>query len=55
MQFILEGFPSIGPVKAKQMIEQFKTLKNIVNASEGDLEKVLGKNTKEIIFNQVSD
>jgi len=48
MQFILEGFPSIGPVKAKQMIEQFKTLKNIVNASEGDLEKVLGKNTKEI-------
>src|SRR3989338_8265321 len=54
MQFILEGFPSIGPVKAKQMIEQFKTLKNIVNASEGDLEKVLGKNTKEIynLFNQ---
>ena len=39
-QFILEGFPGIGPTIAKQLLENFKTLKNILNASETDLEKI---------------
>lgn len=54
LQFILEGFPKIGPVKAKQLISDFKTLKNIANASKQDLEKVLGKHAESIynLFNE---
>ena len=47
IQFILEGFPNIGPKKAKLLLEKFKSLKNIFKASEKDLEKVLGKKAKE--------
>lgn len=42
-QFILEGFPGIGPTTAKKLLKEFKSLKNIFNAKEEDLEKVLGK------------
>ena len=41
-KFILEGFPGIGPKSAKKLLEKFKTLKNIFNASEEDLKKILG-------------
>ena len=46
-QFILEGFPHIGPAKAKALLEKFKTLNNVFNASEQDLEEILGKRAKE--------
>ena len=46
--FILEGFPGIGPATSKKLIESFKTLKNIFNASEQELEKVIGKKSKLI-------
>src|SRR3989344_177981 len=49
IQFILEGFPNICPVKAKALIEEFKILKNIANATKEELEKVLGKNAEEFI------
>ncbi|MCK5450014.1 hypothetical protein KAI32_04055 [Candidatus Pacearchaeota archaeon] len=39
-QFILEGFPGIGPTTAKQLLEKFKTLKEIFNISEEQLEKI---------------
>jgi len=53
IQFILEGFPNIGPVKAKFLIKEFKTLKNIANSSKEQLEKIIGKQAEEIynIFN----
>ncbi|MEK6850193.1 MAG: ERCC4 domain-containing protein [Nanoarchaeota archaeon] len=47
LQYILEGFPNIGPVKAKALIRKFKSLKNIFTASELELEDILGKKTKE--------
>ncbi len=47
VQFILEGFPNIGPVKAKNLIKEFKTLKNIANKSKEELEKILGKQAEE--------
>jgi len=47
IQFILEGFPKIGPVKAKELLKEFKTLKNIANAKIKDLEKVLGKQAED--------
>lgn len=46
MQFIVEGFPGIGPKTAKKLLEEFKTIKNIVNTSIEELEKVIGKKAK---------
>ncbi|MFH1802236.1 MAG: ERCC4 domain-containing protein [archaeon] len=47
LQFILEGFPNIGGTKAKALIKKYKTLSNIFQASEEDLEEILGKRAKE--------
>jgi Fanconi anemia group M protein len=47
IQFILEGFPNVGPVKAKRLIETFGSLGRIFNASEEELGNVLGKLAKE--------
>jgi len=53
MQFILEGFPGIGPKTAKKLLLEFKTLQNIMNADIGDLKKIIGK--KAEIFNIVKE
>ncbi len=39
-QFILEGFPGIGPTIAKQLLEQHKTLNKIFNLSEEELKQI---------------
>lgn len=36
-QFILEGFPEIGPTKSKKLIEKHQTLKKIFNLTEREL------------------
>jgi len=41
-QFILEGFPGIGPKSAKKLLEKFKTLNAVFNASEEELKEILG-------------
>lgn len=46
-QFILEGFPHVGPAKAKQLLEKFRTLNNVFNAPEKSLEESLGKRAKD--------
>lgn len=46
-QFILEGFPNIGPKAAKKLLEKFKTLQNIFEASEEELKEILGKRVAE--------
>ncbi len=38
-QFILEGFPGIGPATAKKLLKKFKTIKATINASEKQLKK----------------
>jgi len=43
MQFILEGFPGIGPKTSKKLLEKFKTIKEIINAPSEDLEREIGK------------
>ncbi len=53
MQFILEGFPGIGPKTAKKLLEKFRTLKEIVNAPLEELEKIIGK--KAEIFRLVEE
>ena len=49
LQFILEGFPGIGPKTAKKLLKEFKSIKNITNASEEELRNILGKKA-EIFF-----
>lgn len=49
LQFILEGFPSIGPITAKKLLTEFKTVKGVMNAPEGALEKCIGKKAQEFI------
>jgi len=46
-QYILESFPNIGPKKAEQLLEKFKTIKNTINANEKELEEILKIKTKE--------
>ena len=45
-QYILESFPSIGPVTAKKLLKEFKTVKNTINASEEELNKILKSKVK---------
>jgi ERCC4-related helicase len=40
--FIIESLPNIGPVTAKKLLEEFKSVKNVINASEDELKKVEG-------------
>ena len=42
-QYILEGFPGIGPKSAKKLLKKYKTLQAIFNASNEELEEILGK------------
>lgn len=43
LQYIIESFPGIGPKTAKKLLSKFKTIKNIINASEEELREVIGK------------
>jgi len=42
-QKILESFPGIGPIIAKKLLQEFGSIKKIVNASEKEVSKILGK------------
>lgn len=44
--FIIESLPNIGPVTARKLLEEFQTVKAIVNASEEDLKKIEGIGNK---------
>lgn len=43
MQFILEGFPGIGPKTARRLLKKFKTIGKIINASQEELKEIIGK------------
>ncbi|HEB47241.1 MAG TPA: RNA helicase, partial [Candidatus Pacearchaeota archaeon] len=46
VQFIIEGFPGIGPKTAIKLLKKFRTVKNIVNAPESELREVIGKKSE---------
>jgi ERCC4-type nuclease len=51
-QYIIESFPNIGPKKAELLLKKFKTINNIINATEEELNEILknsSTNFKEII------
>ncbi len=43
MQYILEGFPGIGPKTAKKLLDKFGSIKNILNLPIEELKKTIGK------------
>lgn len=49
LQFIIEGFPGIGPVSAKRLLKKFKTLKGVLEAPAELLEETIGKKAHELI------
>jgi len=42
-QFILEGFPEIGPTSAKELLKKFGSLNKIFSAKEKELDEILSK------------
>tara|TARA_Y100000310_G_scaffold345234_1_gene462980 strand:+ start:3338 stop:4024 length:687 start_codon:yes stop_codon:yes gene_type:complete len=42
-QFIIESFSGIGPKTTKKLLKKFKTIKNIINASQEELKEIIGK------------
>jgi len=53
MQFILEGFPGIGPKTAKKLLKEFRSLENIFKTSKKELKNSIGK--KSDIFNLIKE
>ncbi len=49
MQYVLEGFPGIGPVTSKKLLEQLGTIQEIMNASEETLRKIIGEKANIIL------
>ena len=53
--FIVESLPYIGPVSAKKLLEEFKTISRVFNASKDELKQVDGigdkiaENIREVI------
>lgn len=53
LEFILEGFPGIGPKTAKKLLSEFKTLKNIMETPLKNLKKTIGKKAEIFkLFNE---
>lgn len=49
LQYILEGFPGIGPKTAKKLLKKYKTIKKIMNLDYEKLKEDIGKKA-EIFF-----
>jgi len=47
IQYILEGFPHIGPKNAHKLIKKFGSIKSIINASEEQLKEILGSRASD--------
>ena len=48
MQYILEGFPGIGPKTARKLLKEFKTIKGTINSDFDNLTKILGKRAETV-------
>jgi len=54
-QFILEGFPGIGPAAAKNLLDKFPTLQNIFSSTQEELQEILDKNKIKKFLNLLKD
>ncbi len=48
LQFIIEGFPGVGPKKSRALLEKFGSIQNIILAPTDELEKILGSKGRQI-------
>ncbi len=48
-QYLLEGFPGIGPKTARKLLKKFRTIKNVIGATEEELKKEIGKKADNLI------
>ena len=53
LQYILEGFPGIGPKTAKKLLKKYKTIKEIINTPLDELKAEIGK--KAEIFKLIEE
>jgi len=53
MQFILEGFPGIGPKTARKLLKEFSTLQNIFSSPQDKLEKLIGKKAEIFLITEL--
>lgn len=49
LQFILEGFPLIGPITAKKLLNKYKTIKATINAPKEEIKPFLGKKADKFL------
>jgi ERCC4-type nuclease len=49
LEFIIEGFPGIGPKTSKKLLQELGTIQNIINAPEDNLKKILGKKSENFL------
>lgn len=54
-QFILEGFPGVGPAAAKNLMDKFPTLQNIFNATDEELKEILDENKRKKFLSLLRD
>ncbi|MBU2576951.1 MAG: hypothetical protein KKF50_04480 [Nanoarchaeota archaeon] len=54
-QFILEGFPGIGPATAKNLLDKFPTLQKVFNTTKEDLKEILDENKMEKFLGLLKD
>jgi len=54
-QFILEGFPGIGPAAAKNLLDKFPTLQNIFNSTEEELKEIIDENKIKKLLELLKD
>lgn len=45
-QYVLEGFPGIGPKSAEKLLKKFGTLRRLFNVSEEEIKKEIGKKSE---------
>lgn len=48
-QYVLESFPGIGPKTARKLLKKFRAIKDMINAPEEDIKKVIGKKAENLI------
>ncbi|MEA3329887.1 MAG: ERCC4 domain-containing protein [Nanoarchaeota archaeon] len=46
LQYIIEGFPGIGPKTARKLLTEFKTINRIINAPKNKLNQLIGKKSE---------
>lgn len=49
LEFIIEGFPGIGPKTSKKLLNELGTIQNIINAPEDKLKEILGKKSENFL------